>query len=131
QLSGPIKSGISRTKLLSPGRRKAYPCGSSSVFLTADLNSARSVASRLRNSAVVREQAIGAPLEQSFTAGSPAVRRHSSGGIRQAGRSGRQHGTGTPLSELSESLRSSSEARLAKCSPARSPRQWLRLLWTN
>src|SRR5215469_14326095 len=59
------------------------------------LNNARSVASRLRNSPVVREQAI-AVLSRSFMAGSRVVQLHSSGGIRPSVRSGHTRASATP-----------------------------------
>src|ERR1700730_3259226 len=67
--SATINSATTAIHFLSPGTRKAYPSGSSSVAIRADLNWARSVASRLCNSASDKQQAIGMAsdiLELSF-----------------------------------------------------------------
>ena len=79
---------------------------SSSVSITPDLNSARSAASRSRNSVLVREHAIGVFSKRSFMAGRRVVRPHSSGGTRQSVRNGQLHAPRPPRSVLSESLRS-------------------------
>ena len=79
---------------------------SSSVSITPDLNSARSAASRSRNSVLVREHAIGVFSTRSFMAGSPVVQLHSSGDIQPFVGSGQRRESATPLSVLSESLRS-------------------------
>src|SRR6266536_1678793 len=95
-LSATIIFATIATHLRSPETRKAYPSGSSSVLITADLNLARSVATRSRSSALVKQQAIGMSSEPCFMAGSRAERRRSCADTRPFVRNGQKHARWTP-----------------------------------
>src|SRR5229473_4948095 len=113
-LSATIIFAIIAIHLPSPGTRKAYPSRSSSVPITADLNWARSVASRSRSSALVKQQAIGMSSEPCFMAGSRAERRCSCADIRPFVRNGQKHAPRTPPPMPGELPPCFSEARLAR-----------------